>query len=144
MYNSICFGIAGNDMNDFVHENDLVCCKKWHGCVCVCVCVERLNRGKTSTFSFLAKFNAGGHSISLGLCPTKLPVKWDIQLGQLDVPAIFDFSVKWQPAKPRTGLGNYLDDFNFCTAFAISRLFLFWLFGSLFEHFSPFQNSGHG
>ena len=32
---------------------------------------------------------AGGHSISLGLCPTKLPVKWDIQLGQLDVPAPF-------------------------------------------------------
>ena len=46
---------------------------------------------------------AGGHSISLGLCPTKLPVKWDIQLGQLDVPAIFEFSVKWQPAKPTTG-----------------------------------------
>ena len=32
---------------------------------------------------------AGGHSISLGLRPTKLPVKWDIQLGQLDVPAPF-------------------------------------------------------
>ena len=31
--------------------------------------------------------HAGGHSTSLGLCPTKLPVKWDIQLGQLDVPA---------------------------------------------------------
>ena len=46
---------------------------------------------------------AGGHSISLGLCPTKLPVKWDIQLGQLEVPAIFEFSVKWQPAKPTTG-----------------------------------------
>ena len=30
---------------------------------------------------------AGGHSTSLGLCPTKLPVKRDIQLGQLDVPA---------------------------------------------------------
>ena len=25
-------------------------------------------------------FSAGGHSTSLGLCPTKLPVKWDIQL----------------------------------------------------------------
>ena len=25
-----------------------------------------------------------GYSISLGLCPTKLPVNWDIQLGQLD------------------------------------------------------------
>ena len=35
---------------------------------------------------FLAMY-AGAHSISLGLCPTKLPVKWDIQLGQLDVPA---------------------------------------------------------
>ena len=30
---------------------------------------------------------AGGQSISLGLCPTKLPVIWDIQPGPLDVPA---------------------------------------------------------
>ena len=37
---------------------------------------------------FVCTFHAGGHSISLGLCPTKLPVKWDIQLGQLDVPAL--------------------------------------------------------
>ena len=92
----------------------------------VCVCVEHLNRCTTSTtvfasfpFSEWYSLFRGGHSISLGLCPTKLPVKWDIQLGQLDVRAIFDFSVKWQPAKPRTGLGNCLDDFNFCTAFAI-------------------------
>ena len=28
---------------------------------------------------------AAGHTISLGLCPTKLPVTWDIHL---DVPAI--------------------------------------------------------
>ena len=32
---------------------------------------------------------AGGHGISLGLCPTKLPVIWDIQPGPLDVPAPF-------------------------------------------------------
>ena len=37
--------------------------------------------------------DAGGHSISLGLCPTKLPVKWDIRLGQLDVPAPFSIFV---------------------------------------------------
>ena len=37
----------------------------------------------------------GGHSISLGLCPTKLPGKWDIQLGQLDVPAIRLFQFSW-------------------------------------------------
>ena len=36
---------------------------------------------------YFISFQAGGHSISLGLSPTKLPVKWDIQLGQLDVPA---------------------------------------------------------
>ena len=35
----------------------------------------------------LREKEAGGHRISLGLRPTKLPVKWDIQLGQLDVPA---------------------------------------------------------
>ena len=46
------------------------------------MCVNHLKRCKTSNL-------AGGHSISLGLCPTKLPVKWDIQLGQLDVPAPF-------------------------------------------------------
>ena len=30
----------------------------------------------------------GGHSISLGLCPTKLPVIWDIWPDQPDVPVI--------------------------------------------------------
>ena len=39
-------------------------------------------------FAFIC-FIAVGHSISLGLCPTKLPVKWDIQIGQLDVPENF-------------------------------------------------------
>ena len=59
----------------------------------MCVCVNHLNRCKTSLvfrFGYSQQY-AGGHSISLGLCPTKLPVKWDIQLGQLDVPAIFHF-----------------------------------------------------
>ena len=76
--------------------------------VSLCVCVNHLNRCKTSTcrrcfscfvfhdflnvsiqgFSFCQIVQAGGHSISLGLCPTKLPVKWDIQFGQLDVPAL--------------------------------------------------------
>ena len=31
-------------------------------------------------------FRTGGHSISLGLCPTKLPVIWDIWPDQPDVP----------------------------------------------------------
>ena len=58
--------------------------------VCLCVCVTHLNRCKTSAqFVLLFMNSAGGHSISLGLCPTKLPVKWDIQCGQLDVPAPF-------------------------------------------------------
>ena len=62
------------------------------GCVCVCVCnicidVKLLILSfSPEGYSVLFNF-AGGHSISLGLCPTKLPVKWDIQLGQLDVPA---------------------------------------------------------
>ena len=59
----------------------------------VCVCVKHLHRCKTSILRsglhVIFITIAGGHSISLGLCPTKLPVKWDIQLGQLDVPAIF-------------------------------------------------------
>ena len=60
----------------------------WQG-----VCVKHLHRCKTSILRsglhVIFITIAGGHSISLGLCPTKLPVKWDIQLGQLDVPAIF-------------------------------------------------------
>ena len=39
---------------------------------------------------FFSNFHAGGHSISLGLCPTKLPVKWDIRL---DVPALISIFV---------------------------------------------------
>ena len=54
-------------------------------CVCVTFGVTRFLLD-----CVLLTFHAvkqGGHSISLGLCPTKLPVKRDIQLGQLDVPA---------------------------------------------------------
>ena len=47
---------------------------------------------------------AGGHSISLGLCPTKLPVKWDIQLGPAGRTCTsFQFR-QWRPAKPSTGM----------------------------------------
>ena len=65
------------------------------------MCVDHLNRCKTSIRCFGALLfdlnfhgflfsisRRGGHSISLGLCPTKLPVKWDIRLGQPDLPAI--------------------------------------------------------
>ena len=70
--------------------------------VCVCVCTPWNHRDPFGLFLLLvSSFAAGGHSISLGLCPMKLPVKWDIQLGQLDVPAIFQIS-EWQEAKPRT------------------------------------------
>ena len=41
--------------------------------------------------------SAGGHSTSLRLCPTKLPVKWEIQLGQLDVPASVILKVDLAP-----------------------------------------------
>ena len=75
--------------------------------LCICekasrqrgVCVDHLHRCKTSFCLFCVLINnflamyAGGHSISLGLCPTKLPVKWDIRLGQLDVPAPISFFV---------------------------------------------------
>ena len=47
----------------------------------VCVC-ETLKRCKTFNCS------TEGRGISLGLCRAKLPVKWDIELDQLDVPAI--------------------------------------------------------
>jgi hypothetical protein len=55
--------------------------------VLVCVYVYRLNRRKTSIVLVVIWTFLQGDSISLGLCPTKLPVKWDIQLGQLDVLA---------------------------------------------------------
>ena len=38
-----------------------------------------------SLFHFAA---AGGHSMSLGLCPTKLPMTWDTRVGHSGVPAI--------------------------------------------------------
>ena len=49
--------------------------------MCLSVCVCGVAEYPVTTI------NSRGHSTSLGLCPTKLPVKWDIQLGQLDVPA---------------------------------------------------------
>ena len=69
------------------------------------VCVDHLKRCKTSYCFDLVQFYfifAGGHSISLGLCPTKLPVKWDIQLGQLDVPAsvLFPRDGTWLTQEP--------------------------------------------
>ena len=63
-----------------------------HGLLCVCHTLV-LRVFHVLTFSTVTEARstfsteAGGHGISLGLCPTKLPVKWDIQLGQLDVPA---------------------------------------------------------
>ena len=57
---------------------------------CVCVCVSSSVPKSDSQKASKPILKAGGHSTSLGLCPTKLPVKWDIQLGQLDVPAFRD------------------------------------------------------
>ena len=56
-------------------------CKKETLCLCVCVCVDLLDRSKTCTVS------AGRHSISLGLCPTELPVIWDTGSDQSIVSA---------------------------------------------------------
>ena len=64
-------------------------------------------------------------------------LKWDIQLGQLDVPALFEF-----PRSNGDRLSLQPDIwFCYCTAFAIWRLFLYRLSGSLSTHFSPFQNA---
>ena len=68
------------------------------------MCVKHLYRFKTSDFflsvswlgipkNFCCSSHCRGHSISLGLCPRKLPVKWDIKLGQLDVPATPSFQL---------------------------------------------------
>ena len=46
-------------------------------------------------FSCLQVHKAGGHSISLGVCPTKLPVIWDTGFDQSSVPASL---LKWQEA----------------------------------------------
>ena len=54
---------------------------------------------------------SGGHSTSLGLCPTKLPVKWDIQLGPLDVPAFRnDTKIAHCPTR-RSGCLGLQDEF---------------------------------
>ena len=68
-------------------------------CVCVCLCNICIDV-KPNLFYFFSLLLAGGHSISLGLCPTKLPVKRDIQLGQLDVPAIFRCNFDWHGTRP--------------------------------------------
>ena len=60
-------------------------------CVCVCVCAEHLKRCKACILLF--KYAQGNTEFELGPCRTKLAVKWDIQLGQLDVPAMRSFSV---------------------------------------------------
>ena len=78
---------------------------------------------------FVCTFHAGGHSISLGLCPTKLPVKWDIQLGQLDVPALVSNFRQWRPAKPSTGMSNF--PFEDPLLHCCRNLELFGLFGYL-------------
>ena len=69
---------------------------------------------------FFFNFFAGGHSISLGLCPTKLPVKWDIRLGQLDVPALISIFVNGNRLSqvPACRFQFFLD-LNHCTVFAI-------------------------
>ena len=89
---------------------------------CVCVWVERLNRRYTSIL-FLS--SAGGGSRVQSLPPTKTP--W----------------FPWWYKEPACRL-SYLDEFNFCTVFAIwswSIIFLIWiLFGSSFEHFSTTFN----
>ena len=51
-------------------------------CVCVCKTLP-LRVGYTHPCTV----SAGGHSSSLELFPTELPVKLDIRLDQLDVPA---------------------------------------------------------
>ena len=92
---------------------------------------------------------AGGHSISLGLCSTKLPVKWDIQLGQLDVPAYS--CLKWEEAQPKNLLAeHFFADFDylptsiiwiFPVRFSQSDIFVAYLliplFGSTCAHLSP-------
>ena len=85
-------------------------------------------------FFWISNVAAGGHSISLGLSPTKLPVKLDFQFGQLDVPAI-RFLVHW------CGMGLSQEPHTptlrqFVSLFTI-------LFGTPFEHFSPtFRTQG--
>ena len=95
------------------------------------VCVDHLKRCKTSYCFDLVQFYfifAGGHSISLGLCPTKLPVKWDIQLGQLDVPAsvLFPRDGTWLTQEPPSRfICQPFALFNFCTVVAIWHYFIY-------------------
>ena len=48
----------------------------------------------TSSRRFFTSW-AGGHSMSLGLCPTKLPMTWDTRVGHSGVPAMWLWKTWW-------------------------------------------------
>ena len=73
----------------------------WHAKPFLSVCVNLCSKEALSFFRPSRK--TGGHSTSLGLCPTKLPVKWDIQPGRLDVPAFRDDTKIAQSPTIRSG-----------------------------------------
>ena len=125
-------------------------------CSAVCVCVWNVWIDANALFHFHFSI-AGRHSVSLGLCPTKLPVKWDIQLGQLDVPAYS--CLKWEEAQPKNLLAEHFfcrfrlfADFDYldfsCTVFAIWHLrglfidFIIWIYVCAPQSNTPLR--GHG
>ena len=117
----------------------------WRG---VCVCVWNI----WTDVKLLIVLTAGGRSVMVSLLPTKtLTIDGDTRLGQSGVPALL-----WSPVVQgllriyfilQSLLVNGIrlslqpDTRFFCTAFAIWCLFLYWLFGWLSTHFSPFQNA---
>ena len=103
----------------------------------ISVCVEHLNRCKTST---LLPNLQGAQAYCGYLCQrsysTMGEATGDAQLCTCTFSAQYHSNrLSWEPAM------DISNGCIFCTAFAIWRLLLYWLFGSLFEHFSPFQNA---
>ena len=116
------------------HDPGLNCKPRFAVRVCVCVCVEHLNRCKTSHRSYQSRGAQKAHRA----------VPNEALYGVLRISRLITWTYLQFSYFPSHGNRLSLQPdtgFCCCTAFAIWRLFLFWLFGSLFVHSCPFQNA---
>ena len=115
----------------------------------MCVCVEHLNRCKTS----IRNFNCRGTGTDLPIQSNEaMAFRWmsglinHLHLQCCDYllfrVCFFCNSTLLQSLRVNgTRLSLQPDTRFFCTAFAIWYIFLYWLFGWLSTHFSPFQTA---
>ena len=82
-------GLQYSGSTEFISQPEM-------SCVCVWVCTFRcmfksfdVRSGAViyPNFRFQLFHSIRGHSMSLGLCPTKLPMIWDTRVGHSGVPA---------------------------------------------------------